>query len=52
MSSDTDTSVLESGRLVGIVSIGDIVKVIIREQHVKIKDLETYISGGYFGSKS
>ena len=43
--------VMENRRLVGIVSIGDIVKVLIREQDVKIKDLETFISGGYYGSK-
>ena len=44
--------VLEDGQLVGIVSIGDVVNSIISQQDIKIKDLENYISGGYFSSKS
>lgn len=37
--------VLDSGRLVGIISIGDLVKVIIAEQQFIIEQLEHYISG-------
>ncbi|MCS6877946.1 MAG: CBS domain-containing protein [Geminicoccaceae bacterium] len=35
--------VIEDGRLVGIVSIGDLVNSIIREQHQIIEQLENYI---------
>jgi CBS domain-containing protein len=37
--------VLEDGRLVGVISIGDAVKSIIREQEYLIAQLQTYISG-------
>jgi CBS domain-containing protein len=37
--------VLDSGRLVGIISIGDLVKTIIAEQQFMIAQLEHYISG-------
>ena len=37
--------VLESGRIVGIVSIGDLVNWIISAQHSTIQQLQTYISG-------
>jgi len=37
--------VLDSGRLVGIISIGDLVKTIIAEQQFIIEQLEHYISG-------
>ena len=37
--------VLDSGRLVGIISIGDLVKTIIAEQQFIIAQLEHYISG-------
>jgi CBS domain-containing protein len=37
--------VLEEGRLVGIVSIGDVVKSIIAEQQFTIEQLEHYITG-------
>jgi CBS domain-containing protein len=36
--------VLEQGRFVGVVSIGDLVKAIIDEQKFVIKQLETYIA--------
>lgn len=38
--------VLESGELVGLVSIGDLVKGIITEQSDTINNLENYITGG------
>jgi len=38
--------VLSNGSLCGIVSIGDVVKYLIVEKDFKIKNLETYISGG------
>ena len=37
--------VLEEGRLIGIVSIGDLVKSIISEQQETIEQLENYIRG-------
>ncbi len=37
--------VLEDGRLTGMVSIGDILKAIITDQTVLIRDLENYIVG-------
>ena len=37
--------VLDDGRLVGIVSIGDVVKAIIDEQKYTIEQLEQYITG-------
>ena len=39
--------VLDSGRLIGILTIGDLVKQIISEQQTTIHQLENYISGGY-----
>ena len=38
--------VVEEGRLVGIVSIGDIVKAVIEAQRLTIEELETYITSG------
>ncbi|HEX7022335.1 MAG TPA: CBS domain-containing protein, partial [Trueperaceae bacterium] len=37
--------VLDEGRLVGIISIGDVVKSIISQQEFMIEELERYISG-------
>lgn len=39
--------VVERGKLVGLVSIGDVVNRIIYQQTIAIKDLENYIIGGY-----
>ena len=41
--------VLESGRVIGIVSIGDLVNWIISAQSQAINQLESYISGQYPG---
>ena len=41
--------VMEEGHLVGIVSIGDLVKWIIAIQKMTIEQLESYITGGYPG---
>lgn len=38
--------VLEQGRIIGVVSIGDLVKATISEQEFIISQLETYITGG------
>jgi CBS domain-containing protein len=38
--------VLEDGRLIGILSIGDIVKAVIDAQRLTIEELETYITSG------
>ena len=37
--------VLEAGKIVGVVSIGDLVKAIIADQEFAINQLENYISG-------
>ncbi len=37
--------VVESGRVVGILSIGDLVKEVIAEQSAQIEQLERYIAG-------
>jgi CBS domain-containing protein len=39
--------VVEDGSLVGLVSIGDIVKSLFEEQEQRIGKMEAYISGGY-----
>lgn len=39
--------VLKNNRLVGVISIGDVVKGIIDQQQATINDLESYIAGGY-----
>ena len=39
--------VMQKGKLIGIVTIGDLVKQIISEQKTTIHQLENYISGGY-----
>jgi IMP dehydrogenase len=41
--------VIEDGALLGIVSIGDLVKWIIATQRMTIEQLENYISGSYPG---
>ena len=38
--------VLENGQLVGIVSIGDMVKAVIEDQRQHIEQLESYITNG------
>ena len=37
--------VVEEGRLLGVVSIGDLVKAVISEQQFRIQQLEQYITG-------
>jgi CBS domain-containing protein len=37
--------VMEEGRVVGIVSIGDLVKVVIADQRAVIAELERYVTG-------
>ena len=39
--------VLEKGKLTGLVSIGDVVKAIIKEQRIEIQYLNEYIMGKY-----
>lgn len=39
--------VLEENRLIGLISIGDVVKQIISDQEFKIRELEKYIQGSY-----
>lgn len=37
--------VIDGGNLIGLVSIGDVVKTIIAEQHGQIQELHDYVSG-------
>lgn len=37
--------VIEEGKLIGVVSLGDVVNAIITDQKITIKDLESYITG-------
>jgi len=39
--------VIENEKIIGIISIGDVVNSIIQTQKVMIKDLESYIAGDY-----
>jgi CBS domain-containing protein len=39
--------VMEAGKLVGVVSLGDLVSVIIAKQKIEIDDLKNYVTGGY-----
>jgi len=39
--------VMEGSEVVGLISIGDLVKRVIDEQHIMIKHLENYIPGSY-----
>jgi CBS domain-containing protein len=41
--------VMDGDRLVGIISIGDVLKEIISAQEIYIKDLENYIDGRGYG---
>jgi CBS domain-containing protein len=41
--------VMEGDRVVGIISIGDLVKYVIASQSAAIAHLENYITGGYTG---
>jgi CBS domain-containing protein len=38
---------MDGDRLVGVISIGDLVNAIIESQAQTIDDLHTYITGGY-----
>ncbi len=40
--------VMKEGKMIGIISIGDVVNMMIREQQTKIKDLENYIMGSAY----
>ena len=42
--------VIENGKLVGFVSMGDVVNAIISEKTITIQDLNNYISGGEYVS--
>lgn len=41
--------VLDDGKVIGVISIGDLVKYVISCQSAAIAHLENYISGGYSG---
>lgn len=44
--------VLEDGKLLGIISIGDVLKEIITEQESFIRDLQNYIEGRGYGTSA
>ena len=39
--------VMEAGKLVGVVTMGDVVSVTIAKQKIEIDDLKNYVTGGY-----
>jgi CBS domain-containing protein len=41
--------VVDGGKVIGVISIGDLVKHVISCQSATIAHLENYISGGYTG---
>lgn len=41
--------VIDNEKIVGVISIGDVVKSVIEKQEVEIKSLRTYIGGEYPG---
>ena len=41
--------VIDNNKLIGIISIGDVVNAVINSQEAAIKNLEGYISGGGYG---
>jgi len=41
-----DSPVCDGSRMVGMISIGDVLKAVIAKQQILIKDLENYIVGG------
>src|SRR6201995_5221977 len=41
--------VMDGGKVIGVISIGDLVKHVIASQSAAIAHLENYISGGYSG---
>ena len=43
--------VLDNGKLIGMVSIGDVVKAIISDHEITIRELERYITGGHTSAK-
>jgi CBS domain-containing protein len=38
--------VMENGQLLGVISIGDVVRAVVEEQRFTIKQLESYITSG------
>lgn len=38
--------VIDEGKVTGLISIGDVVSAVIKQQDITIKDLENYIYGG------
>ena len=40
--------VVEGGQIIGLISIGDVVKAIISDQEFMIEQLESYIAGGSY----
>ncbi|GAB4189101.1 MAG: CBS domain-containing protein [Calditrichia bacterium] len=41
--------ILENGRLIGLISIGDIVKTLLKDSKIEIKYLRDYVEGNYPG---
>jgi CBS domain-containing protein len=41
-------AVIEDGKLIGVVSIGDVVNAIITTQKIELEDLKNYVTGGEY----
>ncbi len=39
--------VMENGKLIGIITIGDVVKSVITDQNILLEEMQNYISGRY-----
>jgi CBS domain-containing protein len=43
--------IVDNGAIIGLVSIGDVVKTVISEQDTAIQALENYVTGNDYGAR-